>query len=79
MCFGVVNSVTPLTWADALRRGAAMWQPVVGDGEGRAPCTRSKHASCLLDSAIYVLGGRNGNLPLRDFWRFDLSKCLQSE
>ncbi|KAF0292163.1 Leucine-zipper-like transcriptional regulator 1 [Amphibalanus amphitrite] len=53
-------------------RRRAMWQTVVGDGEGRLPCARSKHAVCLLNTSIYVLGGRNGNLPLRDFWRLDL-------
>ncbi len=58
-----------------------MWSTVTpattGDGSTPpvTPSARSKHAACFLDGKLYLLGGRNGNLPLKDFWQYDLCKC----
>lgn len=39
---------------------------------GGSPATRSKHALCsTADGHIYLSGGRSGNRPLKDLWRFD--------
>lgn len=39
---------------------------------GGSPTTRCKHAMCATsDGHIYLMGGRSGNLPLKDLWRFD--------
>ncbi|XP_013772729.1 uncharacterized protein LOC106457824 isoform X2 [Limulus polyphemus] len=38
----------------------------------QAPCSRSKHAMCATKGGLfYLLGGRSGNLALKDFWRFN--------
>ena len=49
-----------------------MWNSVVYDEDKSGPCSRSKHSVTLLGNHLYVLAGRNGNVPLKDFWRFDL-------
>ncbi|KAH1009482.1 hypothetical protein HUJ04_001830 [Dendroctonus ponderosae] len=50
-----------------------MWTSVVPDEvRGAAPSARSKHSATLLGEHVYVLGGRNGNLPLKDFWKYNL-------
>ena len=40
------------------------------------PSSRSKHAGCVHVSSghVYILAGRNGNVALRDFWRFHPGK-----
>ena len=38
----------------------------------RVPGSRSKHASILHGQYLYLLGGRNGNVPLKDFWRYNI-------
>lgn len=44
---------------------------------GGSPATRSKHAMCsTTDGHIYLMGGRSGNLPLKDLWRFDPGEDL---
>jgi Kelch motif len=56
-----------------------MWSPVVhlDTTAGAVPPTRSKHAVSLNPETnhVYVLGGRNGNVPLKDFWIFSIGKC----
>ncbi|KAK9722069.1 hypothetical protein QE152_g19863 [Popillia japonica] len=42
------------------------------DVECSAPSSRSKHSATLIGDNVYLLGGRNGNLPLKDFWRYNL-------
>ena len=58
-----------------------MWKPVVptaaNETQARAaPSARSKHAVCLdpRNNDVYVLGGRNGSIPLKDFWTFSIGK-----
>ena len=65
-----------------------MWNSIVnhcststtlnGGGGAAAPSTRCKHAVCLdgVNHRVYLLGGRNGNIPLKDFWTFSLGKLL---
>ncbi|XP_076266784.1 uncharacterized protein LOC143200250 isoform X2 [Rhynchophorus ferrugineus] len=50
-----------------------MWSSVVPDDpHGQAPSARAKHSATIVGENVYVLGGRNGNLPLKDFWRYNL-------
>ncbi|XP_037778566.1 uncharacterized protein LOC119575159 [Penaeus monodon] len=49
-----------------------MWSSVVGGTGGEVPCARHKHAVCAAHPHVYLLGGRHGNLPLKDFWVYDL-------
>lgn len=53
-----------------------MWSSVTAAGteNGPAPPSRSKHSATLLAGHVYLLGGRNGNLPLKDIWRYSLGK-----
>lgn len=52
-----------------------MWNAVVSDDTSSpAPSARTKHSATLLGENVYVLGGRNGNLPLKDFWRYNLGE-----
>ena len=52
-----------------------MWTSVVPPSEdARVPTSRSKHASVLHGQHLYLLGGRNGNVPLKDFWRYHAGK-----
>lgn len=44
------------------------------DTESRAPSARTKHTATLVGEYIYLLGGRNGNIPLKDFWKYNLGK-----
>ena len=47
-----------------------------GVENGPAPPSRSKHSATLLAGHVYLLGGRNGNLPLKDLWRYSLGEFL---
>ncbi|XP_050538123.1 uncharacterized protein LOC126903731 isoform X2 [Daktulosphaira vitifoliae] len=49
-----------------------MWSPVAITGNNSIPPTRSKHSAAVHGNHIYVVGGRNGNWPLKDIWRYDL-------
>ncbi|XP_072401398.1 uncharacterized protein [Diabrotica undecimpunctata] len=50
-----------------------MWSSVAPDNiKSPAPSARSKHSSTLVGEYVYILGGRNGNLPTRDFWKYNL-------
>ena len=40
----------------------------------RVPGSRSKQASILHGQYLYLLGGRNGNVPLKDFWRYNIGE-----
>ena len=51
-----------------------MWTPVASPAEARVPSSRSKHAAVLYGQYLYLLGGRNGNVPLKDFWRYNIGK-----
>ncbi|XP_054713112.1 uncharacterized protein LOC129222613 [Uloborus diversus] len=49
-----------------------MWASVQPSTGSPTPSTRSKHAMCVCQSgAIYLLGGRSANLPLKDVWKFN--------
>jgi len=49
-----------------------MWTPVVQSISESSPSSRSKHAGCVQSSTgdVFILAGRNGNVALRDFWRY---------
>ncbi|XP_068231016.1 uncharacterized protein [Palaemon carinicauda] len=55
-----------------------MWSSVVGSlgggsgGGSEMPGARHKHAVSVDQPSVYLLGGRHGNLPLKDFWVYDL-------
>ncbi|KAL1138043.1 hypothetical protein AAG570_009738 [Ranatra chinensis] len=49
-----------------------MWSCVTSN-EGKFPSSRSKHSVTLLGGHLYLLAGRNGNIPLKDLWRYSLS------
>ncbi|MPC31777.1 hypothetical protein E2C01_025073 [Portunus trituberculatus] len=49
-----------------------MWSSVVGGAGAEVPGARHKHAMCVDHPHVYLLGGRHGNLPLKDFWTYDL-------
>ncbi|XP_066995627.2 RING finger protein B-like [Anabrus simplex] len=51
-----------------------MWSVVSPPPDGAAPSSRSKHSATLLGGHVYLLGGRNGNLPLKDLWRYSLAE-----
>lgn len=54
-----------------------MWSAVTPDDiNGPAPSARSKHSATLLAGNVYLLGGRNGNVPLKDFWKYNLGKTI---
>lgn len=38
------------------------------------PVSRWKHAAALHGQHVYLLGGRNGNLALKDFWRYHIGR-----
>ncbi len=51
-----------------------MWSPIPpADGE-TVPSSRCKHASVLHGQFVYLLGGRNGNVALKDFWRYNIGE-----
>ncbi|KAK1121959.1 hypothetical protein K0M31_009808 [Melipona bicolor] len=58
-----------------------MWSSVTAAGteNGPAPPSRSKHSATLLAGHVYLLGGRNGNLPLKDLWRYSLADSKWEE
>ncbi|XP_017772416.1 PREDICTED: uncharacterized protein LOC108559595 [Nicrophorus vespilloides] len=50
-----------------------MWSAVAPCEEDTpAPSARSKHSATLVGDHVYLLGGRNGNLPMKDFWKYNL-------
>ncbi|XP_066156596.1 uncharacterized protein [Euwallacea fornicatus] len=50
-----------------------MWSVVMPDDlSASLPASRSKHSATLFGEHIYVLGGRNGNLALKDYWKYNL-------
>ena len=52
-----------------------MWTSVVPSSpDAKVPTSRSKHASVLHGPNLYLLGGRNGNVPLKDFWKYHIGK-----
>ena len=52
-----------------------MWASVpAASPEAKVPGSRSKHASILHGQYMYLLGGRNGNVPLKDFWRYNIGE-----
>ena len=51
-----------------------MWASVTQRSDAAAPCSRTKHSATILAGCLYVLGGRNGNLPLKDLWRYHLGE-----
>lgn len=51
-----------------------MWTAVAPPVDGSAPASRAKHSATLLGGHVYLLGGRNGNLPLKDLWRYSLAE-----
>lgn len=54
-----------------------MWSPVTPlDSEEAAPSARSKHSATLWAGNVYLLGGRNGNVPLKDFWKYNLGTIV---
>ena len=56
-----------------------MWSPVVRPPdipEDKVPVSRSKHATVLHGQCLYLLGGRNGNLPMKDFWKYCIGKVF---
>ncbi|XP_013419327.1 uncharacterized protein LOC106180011 [Lingula anatina] len=48
------------------------WSPVSHNPESRVPCSRHKHASCVYEDCLYLFGGREANLPLKDLWRYHI-------
>ena len=56
-----------------------MWSPVVSPPdvpEDKIPVSRCKHATVLHGQCLYLLGGRNGNLPMKDFWKYCIGKIF---
>jgi len=53
-----------------------MWTSLSDSEDASAPCTRTKHSATLLNGNVYVLGGRNGNVPLKDFWKYNIGKLF---
>ncbi|KAI1821286.1 galactose oxidase [Xylaria intraflava] len=43
---------------------------IIGD---QAPSVRGAHTACLYKNGIYIFGGGDGNRPLNDIWRLDVS------
>nr|XP_045586690.1 uncharacterized protein LOC123748456 isoform X2 [Procambarus clarkii] len=59
--------------SQCLQKQRGMWSSVVvAGGGGEVPSARHKHAVCAHAPSVYLLGGRHGNLPLKDFWIYDL-------
>ncbi|XP_065344018.1 F-box only protein 42-like isoform X1 [Cloeon dipterum] len=50
-----------------------MWNAVTPQSlDAAAPSSRTKHSATLLGGHLYLLGGRNGNVGLKDFWRYNI-------
>ncbi|XP_074659579.1 uncharacterized protein LOC141912255 isoform X2 [Tubulanus polymorphus] len=49
-----------------------MWSCVTPADDHSPPCSRFRHAVCLHRGQIYLYGGRNGNQPLKDLWKYDI-------
>ena len=57
----------------AAQKMETIWAPVVSPAEvpqNKIPSSRCKHATVLHGQYLYLLGGRNSNIPLKDFWRY---------
>lgn len=56
-----------------------MWSTVTPQPlDAASPSSRAKHSATLLGGHLYLLGGRNGNVGLKDFWRYSIgkNKCI---
>lgn len=54
------------------------WErPVVH--EQSKPSPRSKHACCMFNKCVYLHGGRNGHVALKDLWKYDPTTCIWTE
>ncbi|KAA0196792.1 hypothetical protein HAZT_HAZT011214 [Hyalella azteca] len=57
-----------------------MWSSVTGSvgpggvGADAVPGARHKHAVCCCPPSVFLLAGRHGNFPLKDFWCYDLGE-----
>lgn len=51
-----------------------MWSSV--PAEIPAPPGRTKHSVTLLGGRLYLLGGKNGNIPLKDLWSYRLGNIV---
>ena len=40
------------------------------------PRSRCKHAVCLRAGVVYVLGGKDANIPLNDLWSYDIGTLM---
>jgi hypothetical protein len=55
-----------------------MWSTVTPQPlDAAAPSSRAKHSATLLGGHLYLLGGRNGNVGLKDFWRYSIGEKPQ--
>ena len=62
-------------WSPVVHHHLTLAEDTVDDCRaGQVPSTRCKHAVCYDQekNRVYLLGGRNGNIPLKDFWSFSL-------
>ncbi|CAA9999004.1 unnamed protein product [Nesidiocoris tenuis] len=67
-------SLAPLWMADSEFQFKLMWSPVTpkNDATEKTPTSRSKHSVTLHGDHLYLIAGRNGNIPLKDIWRYSL-------
>jgi len=49
----------------------SIWSEIIQSGD-RIPCTRTRHAAATWGRNIFILGGRRGNIALKDFWQFNI-------
>ena len=40
------------------------------------PRSRCKHAACLRAGIVYVIGGKDANIPLNDVWSYDIGMLM---
>jgi len=75
-CGSQSGSIKVEFWSRFSSSRRKMWSSVTAAGteNGPAPPSRSKHSATLLAGHVYLLGGRNGNLPLKDLWRYSLGE-----
>jgi len=52
----------------AQERCLTSWSEVIKRGD-HFPCTRTRHGAVIHARNLYILGGRKGNVALKDFWK----------